>query len=73
MWWEKIEKDIPDLYSQFEHGKFDGLLTWLRTNIHQFGGKYTSQELSQRITGGPIDPMPYVRYLKTKFGDIYGF
>jgi carboxypeptidase Taq len=73
MWWEKIEKDIPDLHNQFEHGKFDGLLTWLRTNIHQYGGKYTSQELSQRIAGGPIDPTPYVRYLRTKFGAIYGF
>ena len=73
MWWEKIEQDIPDLYTQFEQGKFDGLLGWLRTNIHQYGGKYTSQELSKRITGGPIDPMPYVRYLRSKFGAIYGF
>lgn len=72
MWWEKIEQDIPDLYDQFEQGKFDTLLGWLRTNIHQYGGKYQAQELTRRVVGSPIDPMPYVRYLRSKFGNIYG-
>jgi len=44
----------------------------LRVKIHQHGRKYEPQELVQRVTGSKIDPAPYVRYLKTKYGQIYG-
>ncbi len=70
--WEKINQDIPDLESQIAAGRFDGLLGWLRQNVHSHGAKFGPQELVQRVTGSKIDPMPYVRYLKTKYGDIYG-
>jgi carboxypeptidase Taq len=73
MWWEKIHQDIPDLDSQIEQGKFSDLLSWLRKNIHQYGGKYEVQELSQKVVGSRIDPKPYVRYLREKFGKVYGF
>jgi hypothetical protein len=26
----------------------------------------------ERITGGGMDPGPYIRYLKAKLGEIYG-
>jgi carboxypeptidase Taq len=73
MWWEKIHQEIPDLDSQIEQGKFSELLGWLRKNIHQYGGKYEVQELSQKVVGKGIDPAPYVRYLREKFGKVYGF
>lgn len=65
-------KAHPSLPEEFENGQFDTLLTWLRTNIHQHGRKFTAEELTQRITGGAIDPAPYMTYLQTKFGDVYG-
>jgi carboxypeptidase Taq len=70
--WEKITADIPDLDDQFCNGNFEALLTWLREKIHVHGSKYGPQELVQRVTGSKIDSAPYVRYLKKKFGDIYG-
>jgi carboxypeptidase Taq len=73
MWWEKIHQEIPDLDSQIEQGKFNDLLSWLRKNIHQYGGKYEVQELSRKVVGSGIDPKPYVRYLHEKFGKVYGF
>jgi len=62
----------PSLPAEIASGKFDTLLTWLQTNIHQHGRKYTSAELTQRVTGGQIDPAPYVAYLQNKFTDVYG-
>ncbi len=53
-------------------GEFSILLEWLRENIHRHGAKFDSQEMVQRITGNKIDPVPYVNYLQTKFGEIYG-
>jgi carboxypeptidase Taq len=70
--WEKINQDIPELDEQFRKGKFDALLGWLHTNIHQHGRKYNPQDLVQRVTGSKITPEPYVRYLTKKYSDIYG-
>jgi len=70
--WDKINADIPDLTEQITRGEFGALLTWLRTNLHQHGRKFTSVELLQRITGGGLNPAPYLKYLKAKFGEVYG-
>ncbi len=70
--WEKILEDIPDLYAQMRQGKFEALLAWVREKIHRHGAKYEPKELIQRITGSPMDPTPYMRYLEAKFGEIYG-
>jgi carboxypeptidase Taq len=71
--WEKIQQDIPDLEEQIERGEFSALLGWLREKIHRHGSKYEPQELVEKVTGSKIDPQPYMRYLNTKYRDIYGF
>jgi carboxypeptidase Taq len=70
--WEKINQDIPDLADQIRSGKFETLLGWLRDKIHTHGRKFEPQELVQKVTGSKIDPAPYMRYLRTKYGEIYG-
>ena len=70
--WEKLERDIPDLDQQMARGSLDGLLAWLRQNIHRHGNKLFTTELLQRITGAGLSAGPYLRYLNGKFGQIYG-
>ena len=70
--WEKINVDIPNLTDKFRKGEFGELLAWLREKIHVHGSKYEPQELVQRVTGSKIDAAAYVRYLKQKYGEIYG-
>ncbi len=69
---EKFKTATPDFDDQMRRGDFSSLLSWLRVKIHQHGRKYEPQELVQRVTGSPIDPAPYMRYLKTKYSEIYG-
>jgi carboxypeptidase Taq len=69
--WDKINADIPDLMNQIEQGEFAALLGWLRANLHQHGRKFTSSELLQRIAGRGLNPAPYLKYLKAKYGEIY--
>lgn len=71
--WEKIHQDIPDLPDHIRQGRFDALLAWLVEKVHQHGNKFEPQDLVQRVTGSKIIPEPYLRYLETKFGEIYGF
>lgn len=70
--WEKMNQEIPDLTDQIRTGDFNGLLGWLRVNIHRHGRKFMPQELVKKVTGPGIDPAPYLRYLEEKFGGIYG-
>ncbi len=69
--WEKIHESIPNLEDQIGQGKFDDLLAWLRTNIHQHGAKFEPQELIKKVTGTEITPEPYMRYLRGKYTEIY--
>jgi carboxypeptidase Taq len=61
----------PDIPEEVENGEFSTLHGWLRKNIYRHGRKYTAEELVQRITGGPLTIEPYIRYLRTKFGELY--
>jgi len=71
--WECINRDIPDLEEQIRRGEFAALLSWLREKVHRHGRKFEPQELVERVTGSKIDPAPYVRYLRNKYAQIYGF
>ncbi len=61
--------EIP---AQVRHGEFSTLYRFLQANIYQHGKKFTANELLERVTGSPLTVEPYMRYLKTKFGELYG-
>jgi carboxypeptidase Taq len=69
---EKIRADIPDLDAQIEAGQFAALLGWLRKNVHRHGRKFTPNELLERATGKPLEAGPWIAYVQTKFGALYG-
>ena len=66
--WERAREALPDVDAQIERGDFAPLYEWLRANVYAHGRKYRPAELLERVVGGPLDPEPYLRYLKTKFG-----
>jgi carboxypeptidase Taq len=68
--WEKLREAIPDVEEQIERGEFADLHTWLRENLYALGRKLTPAETIERVVGGPIDPAPYLRYLREKLGTL---
>ena len=70
--WEAARQAVPALDSQIEAGEFGELRDWLRESLHRHGRKFAPKETLARIVGGPIDAEPYLRYLETKVGSIYG-
>jgi carboxypeptidase Taq len=62
----------PAITDELSRGQTTALVAWMRENIHQHGKKYTPRELIQRATGQPLSHEPFVRYVTTKFSDIYG-
>ncbi|MBN8590365.1 MAG: carboxypeptidase M32 [Anaerolineae bacterium] len=62
----------PSIPAEIAQGKFDTLHTWLKTNIYTHGSKLSASELTERVTGGQLRIGPYIQYLKTKYGELYG-
>jgi carboxypeptidase Taq len=64
--WERARTAIPDVEEQIGRGEFGELHAWLRENIYSFGRKLKPADLIERVVGGPIDPQPYLAYLRDK-------
>ena len=65
-------KAHPEIPQEISQGRVEQLRGWLQENLYRHGRKFEPNELVQRITGEPIQSRSYMRYLKTKFGEIYG-
>jgi carboxypeptidase Taq len=70
--WERVHDDIPDLEQRFAAAELLPLREWLREHVHRHGAKFTTQELLERVVGGPIAVGPFVGYLKAKLSEVYG-
>jgi len=62
----------PEIVPELESARFDALLGWLRENVHRHGAAVPPLELIERTTGKRLGIESFVRYLRTKFGDLYG-
>ncbi|MCL4264623.1 MAG: carboxypeptidase M32 [Anaerolineae bacterium] len=61
----------PSIPAEIGQGEFGTLHSWLKENIYRHGRKFTANELIERVTGGPLTIEPYIRYLRTKYGELY--
>ena len=68
--WEKAREALPDVEEQLERGEFSDLHGWLRENLYALGAKFTPAETIERVVGGPIDPEPYLHYLRDKLNAL---
>ncbi len=71
--WETVEQQLGSLDTELRVGDTSRLLEWLRENIHQQGYRYEAKELIERVTGKPPSPHPLLRYLRSKYSDLFGF
>lgn len=65
-------KAHPKIPKEISKGQFTTLHRWLRDNIYQHGSKFTAPEIIKRATGQDMTIEPYLRYLETKYRDLYG-
>ena len=68
--WERLQEDLGDTDSMLERGDFTAIHTWLGDHLYALGSRFTPAETIERVAGGPIDPEPYLRYLRDKFGTL---
>ncbi|MEA2323565.1 MAG: carboxypeptidase Taq [Solirubrobacteraceae bacterium] len=68
--WARINADVPDLEERLARGDFGALRDWLRERVHRHGRRLTPTELVAQAAGGPLDPEPYLQYLRAKLGVV---
>ena len=68
--WERAADAIPDVEEKIERGDFAELHDWLRENLYSLGSKFTPAETIERVVGGPVEPGPYLEYLRGKLGAL---
>jgi carboxypeptidase Taq len=69
--YEAATKAHPEISNQIPRGEFATLHGWLQKNIYQHGSKFTANEIVNRATGQDLTIEPYIRYLRTKYGELY--
>ncbi len=62
----------PEIPEDIARGEYKSLFDWLVDNVWKHGRRYFPQELIKKATGRELETGPYLKYLTTRFGDIYG-
>jgi carboxypeptidase Taq len=62
----------PQIPAEMENGEFGSLHGWLQQNIYRHGNAFTPAELTRRATGSPLRVEAYLRYLRGKYGELFG-
>jgi len=64
---EAAKEANGDILPSISRGDFKPLLGWLRENIHQWGRRYTVDELLNRATGKSLDASIFRDHLKARY------
>jgi carboxypeptidase Taq len=68
---DTMVKSIPDWNTQLQHGNPSEILNWIDNNVHKKGFLYDPADLIEEISGHRPDAKYFVKYMNSKFGQIY--
>lgn len=72
MEWNAMQAEIPDVKSHIASGDFAPILSWLRTNIHEYGRTESPSQIIQRVSGRPLTEVDFLNYVGAKARNVYG-
>lgn len=67
----QFEKEHPNWENQLASGQFSFIKKFLNNNVYRYGKQYRSLDLIRHITKKPFSAAPYVKYLESKYSQIY--
>ena len=69
--YEAMQEDLGDLNQVIAKGDWTPMKTWLNEKIHIHGSLMEPTELIEKATGKEPDSEPFLKYLESKFSQIY--
>jgi carboxypeptidase Taq len=68
---EAAARAVGPLEPHIARGDFTPLLSWLRTNVHSQGQRFTAGKLVEHATGAKPDHRPLIKWLRAKYTELY--
>ncbi len=65
--YDAARRAVPEIPEALGRGDFKPLLAWLGENVHSQASRWTSRELVERATGGPLDPAVFKAHLDRRY------
>ncbi|QAA76923.1 MAG: Thermostable carboxypeptidase 1 [Candidatus Bipolaricaulis sibiricus] len=69
---ETAEREIPGFWDKVRTGQLTPIREWLRENVHRHGRVYLPEDLVKRVTGSGLSAEPFLRYIRDRYGEVYG-
>jgi carboxypeptidase Taq len=60
--WERMESELGSQDDALRRGEVEPIRAWLGEHVHRHGRRLDTEALVERVTGGPIDAAPFLRY-----------
>ena len=67
----QLVNDQPDTLSAIAQGNFSDIVSWLRTNVHQYGRRMHADDIIKNVCGEGLNSRVYTDYLKHKYYALY--
>jgi carboxypeptidase Taq len=64
---ETLRGELSGFDEDLAAGRFDELIAWLRTRVHEQGSLLPLTELIAQATTRPLSAMPWLRYVESKY------
>jgi carboxypeptidase Taq len=68
---ERMREDL-EVDEHVGRGDFGPILGWLRERVHAQGFLLPAEDLMRQVTGQQLGHAPFMRYVRAKFGELYG-
>lgn len=69
--YHKIKQGFAGLNDAIANGEFTEVHSWLKTHVYQYGRRFTSDELCNKITGEPLQMKHFIQYASEKYDAVY--
>lgn len=71
MLYNQAQKDLPNLIGDIQAGRFEELLGWLRSKVHQWGRSRKAHELIHDVCGRELTEVDFLEHLERKIDSVY--
>jgi carboxypeptidase Taq len=71
-WFAAMRRQMPDLDVHITQGELTPLFDWLHANIWSQGSRWTTDELAQRASGEPLNPVHFKAHLERRYLGVGG-
>lgn len=66
-WFAALRRAMPDVDARIARGELAPVFDWLKQSIWQQGSRWTTRELTERISGEPLNPAHFKAHLEARY------